>query len=238
MSASEKAQDAELRRLMNKSSAESAVGFWEEMIVAYSKDDAPAFNSALAGYQEWLTANRPADWSPGKLHFEQVLNQAAPFYHALVFYVCAALLALLAPLAWRVMLNRAALAVMVATFGLHTFGIVARIYVSGRPPVTNLYSSALFVGWAGVLAAIFFETRLKNGVGTLMGGVVGGITLLIAHNLAADGDTLNVMEAVLDTTFWLATHVVIINLGYAATAVAGVSRSSKCELRQSTLRRA
>ncbi len=29
------------------------------------------------------------------------------------------------------------------------------------------------------------------------------------------------MQAVLDTTFWLATHVVCITLGYAATFVAG-----------------
>jgi ABC-type transport system involved in cytochrome c biogenesis permease subunit len=44
----------------------------------------------------------------------------------------------------------------------------------------------------------------------------------IAYLLSGDGDTFTVLQAVLDTQFWLATHVVTINLGYAATLVAGL----------------
>jgi ABC-type transport system involved in cytochrome c biogenesis permease subunit len=51
--------------------------------------------------------------------------------------------------------------------------------------------------------------------------VAGFSTLLVAHFLAATGDTLVVMQAVLDTQFWLATHVTCITLGYATTLVAG-----------------
>src|SRR5438874_13400648 len=47
-------------------------------------------------------------------------------------------------------------------------------------------------------------------------------TLQIAHILSADGDTLEVQQAVLDTTFWLATHVTCITLGYATTYFAGL----------------
>jgi hypothetical protein len=50
---------------------------------------------------------------------------------------------------------------------------------------------------------------------------MGFLTLIIAHNLSLDGDTMVMMEAVLDTNFWLATHVVIVTLGYASTFVAG-----------------
>jgi ABC-type transport system involved in cytochrome c biogenesis permease subunit len=46
--------------------------------------------------------------------------------------------------------------------------------------------------------------------------------LLIAHNLALGGDTMEMMRAVLDTNFWLATHVVVVTLGYASTFVAGL----------------
>ncbi|MDB6021918.1 MAG: cytochrome c assembly protein, partial [Pedosphaera sp.] len=42
-----------------------------------------------------------------------------------------------------------------------------------------------------------------------------------AHNLAIGSDTMEMMRAVLDTNFWLATHVVIVTLGYASTFVAG-----------------
>ena len=50
---------------------------------------------------------------------------------------------------------------------------------------------------------------------------IGFITLIIAHHLALTGDTMEMMRAVLDTNFWLATHVVIVTLGYASTFVAG-----------------
>jgi ABC-type transport system involved in cytochrome c biogenesis permease subunit len=52
-------------------------------------------------------------------------------------------------------------------------------------------------------------------------GLAGFVTLLIAHNLALGGDTMEMMRAVLDTNFWLATHVVVITLGYSSTFVAG-----------------
>jgi ABC-type transport system involved in cytochrome c biogenesis permease subunit len=52
--------------------------------------------------------------------------------------------------------------------------------------------------------------------------VAGFATLTIAHILSADGDTMEVLQAVLDTQFWLATHVTCITLGYATTYVAGL----------------
>ena len=35
-----------------------------------------------------------------------------------------------------------------SAFVVHTLGLLARTVLQGRPPVTNLYSSAVFVGWA------------------------------------------------------------------------------------------
>jgi hypothetical protein len=45
--------------------------------------------------------------------------------------------------------------------------------------------------------------------------------MFVAHHLGGSGDTLEMMQAVLDTNFWLATHVVCITLGYTATFLAG-----------------
>ena len=38
--------------------------------------------------------------------------------------------------------------------------------------------------------------------------MIGFGTLLIAHHLSLSGDTMEMMRAVLDSNFWLATHVV------------------------------
>jgi len=98
---------------------------------------------------------------------------------------------------------------------------LVRMYLQGRPPVTNLYSSALFVGWGSVLLCLFLERFYKNGIGSVCASTIGFVTLLIAHNLQLDGDSLEMLRAVLDTNVWLATHVVMVTLGYSSVALAG-----------------
>jgi ABC-type transport system involved in cytochrome c biogenesis permease subunit len=131
-------------------------------------------------------------------------------------------LAALAWLAYNRPFNRAALTLIVLTLAMHTFALVARIYISGRPPVTNLYSSAVFIGWGAVVLGIVLELIFGLGIGNVIASVAGFSTLVIADRLAGDGDTFTVLQAVLDTQFWLATHVVCITFGYATTYVAGL----------------
>jgi ABC-type transport system involved in cytochrome c biogenesis permease subunit len=96
------------------------------------------------------------------------------------------------------------------------------MWLEGRPPVTNLYSSALFVGWGAVALCLVLERIYRNAIGSVAAGMIGFGTLLIAHHLALSGDTLEMMRAVLDSNFWLATHVVVVvTTGYAATFLAG-----------------
>ncbi|MCS7089799.1 MAG: cytochrome c biogenesis protein CcsA [Limisphaera sp.] len=95
------------------------------------------------------------------------------------------------------------------------------MWLERRPPVTNLYSSAVFVGWAVTLLGVGVERVYRMGLGVAASALVGFVTLLIAHNLALGGDTMEMMRAVLDNNFWLATHVITITLGYAAMFFAG-----------------
>jgi ABC-type transport system involved in cytochrome c biogenesis permease subunit len=190
------------------------------MLEAYSKNNPEEFNKAVGDYRAQV-----ATMAPGvidKAEVEVFFNRAAPFYHLLGFYVLAFILVLVSFLAAPVPLRRAAWAVLLITIVFHTGGLIFRMYLQGRPPVTTLYSSAIFIAWAGVLLTMGLEYVFKNGVGLLVASVVGFISLFVAHNLAgSDGDTLRELQAVLDTNFWLATHVVMVTLGYASTFVAG-----------------
>ena len=96
-----------------------------------------------------------------------------------------------------------------------------RIWLTGRPPVVNLYSSAVFIGWACVLAGLVLERLYRLGIGNLVAAISGGLTLGVAYGLDS-GDTMHVLQAVLDTQFWLSTHVVTVTLGYGATFLAGL----------------
>ncbi len=156
-----------------------------------------------------------------KSDFETRFNTAAPFYHATVLYVIVFLLAVFSWLFFPQTLGRSALYLMALAWLLTTAGIATRMWLEGRPPVTNLYSSALFVGWGTVGLCVILEVLYRNALGSAAGGVVGFCTLIIAHYLSLSGDTLEMMRAVLDSNFWLATHVVIVTIGYSATYLAG-----------------
>jgi cytochrome c-type biogenesis protein CcsB len=152
---------------------------------------------------------------------EYYFNQLELFYISLTLYVLVFILIFVSWIAAPQPLRQAADGLLRFAFILHTVGLVARMWIQGRPPVTNLYSSAIFVGWVAVLLGIVLERIYKNGLGSLASSVIGFITLIIAHHLAVQGDTLEMMRAVLDSNFWLATHVVTITIGYSATFLAG-----------------
>ncbi|MEZ4515306.1 MAG: cytochrome c biogenesis protein CcsA, partial [Chloroflexota bacterium] len=73
-----------------------------------------------------------------------------------------------------------------------------------------------------VLLCLGMEYVYRNSMALVAGATAGFLTLLIAQGLSGNGDTMAVLQAVLDTNFWLATHVVVITLGYSATYLAGL----------------
>ena len=108
----------------------------------------------------------------------------------------------------------AGFALLVLAFVIHTFGLGFRMYLEGRPPVTNLYSSAIFIGWGACLLGIILERIFKGGIGLVAGRASSASSrLIIAHHLALSGDTMEMLRAVLDTNLWLSTHVVVVTLG-------------------------
>jgi cytochrome c-type biogenesis protein CcsB len=202
-----------------------AVGFFARMASAYGQDNATEFNSAVAGYKNWLAPNFAREVGKGRA--EYYFNQIKAFLHATIIYLVAFVLAGAALLTYGVSpglsesLRRSAFYLIVLAFVVHTFGLIFRMVLEGRPPVTNLYSSAIFIGWGACVLGIVLERVYKIGLGSAVAGLAGFVTLLIAHNLALGGDTMEMLRAVLDTNFWLATHVVVVTLGYASTFVAG-----------------
>mgnify|MGYP003629841914 FL=1 len=208
----------------SKDKENEATQAWTKILVAYSQGNVNEFNKEVRSYQSWLKKHQ-ADLTNANLSqidYEAFFNHFEPFYYCSVLYLLAFVLVCISFLFWQKPLGSAAFWLIVLTFVVHTFALISRIYISGRPPVTNLYSSAVFIGWGAVLAGIVIERMNRLGIGNLLASVAGFSTLLIAHMLAGDGDTMAVLQAVLDTQFWLATHVVCITLGYAATFVAGM----------------
>ncbi len=197
-----------------------AVNFYAQMSSAYRHENPQAFNQAVDGYRQWLGSHGLTK-EVGKAKAEFFFNAYEPFYKSINIYVFAFILACLSWFNSSKWLNRSAFRLLLLALAVHTSGLIFRMVLQGRPPVTNLYSSAIFVGWGAVVLGIILERIYRDGIGAVTAGTVGFITLIIAHNLSMDGDTMEMLRAVLDTNFWLATHVVVITLGYASVFVSG-----------------
>ncbi len=186
---------------------------------AWRQGQAQEFNTILKLYQDQIAKRfeTPLVKSNAEVRF----NQAAPFYSSMSLYVLAFLMAVVSWLRWPQTLGKSAFYLTALAWVVTTIGIATRMWLEGRPPVTNLYSSALFVGWGAVGLCLVLEAIYKNSTGSAAGSAIGFCTLVIAHHLSLSGDTLEMMRAVLDSNFWLATHVIVITIGYSAVFLSG-----------------
>jgi ABC-type transport system involved in cytochrome c biogenesis permease subunit len=187
---------------------------------AYQSGEAEAFNRELQ-----VVSARLSTLQPQAVHhaaYEFLFNRLEPFYQAMGLYVLAFLVVCGFWLTGNRSLANAAFGILLLALAVHTFGLVSRMYLQGRPPVTNLYSSAIFIGWVTVIVSLLLERLFRDGIGSICAATIGFITLIIAHHLAGSGDTLEMLQAVLDTNIWLATHVVTITIGYSAMFLAGM----------------
>ena len=187
---------------------------------AYRAGDVAKFNAALAEYRGWFEKlGMTKELKKGSS--EEFFNRMLAFKRAMYFYLMAFLLILLywanAKEIWRITAKR----LIVVGFTVHTAGLIFRMWLEGRPPVTNLYSSAIFIGWGAVVLGLVLEKCYRDGIGAVVAAALGFLSLIVAHNLSLSGDTMIMMRAVLDTNIWLATHVVVVTLGYASTFVSG-----------------
>ena len=196
---------------------------WNGILTAWNDRKTLDFNRHVSAHRDAVVARGTtvAAVTP-RVDFEAWFNHAAPAFYASFLYLIVFVLAAGALLGWSETLNRSAFALCFVTFLVHTLALFARIYISERPPVTNLYSSAVFIGWGCVLFGLVFERITRNGIGNIVSAVAGASTLGIAYLLTNSGDTFEVLQAVLDTQFWLSTHVVCITLGYSTTFLAGL----------------
>ena len=151
---------------------------------------------------------------------ELFYRRVDPLSYARWAYLLGTALALLAMLVGRPLPERASAGALVLGFAIHTGGILLRMIINGRPPVTTLYETFVFVSWCAAAAGVYLRYR-GNRLGAVSGMAIGFLLLWISGKFAAEGDTLRQLQAVLDTNFWLSTHVVVITAGYCACVFAG-----------------
>jgi len=193
----------------------------DAMLLAYRAGDLPGVTTAARAFSGRLAELAPAVYPDAKqLRMEVHYNGLKPFRAAWVSYL-AGFLALLAsfPLASR-WLKLAGYGALVAGFLPNSYGLVLRVLISGRPPVTNMYETIVFVAWGGVLFALVFEAVYKTHVFAACAGALGALALIIAEGVPIFDGAIAPLVPVLRDNMWLTVHVLTIMLGYAAFTLA------------------
>ncbi|MCA9414898.1 MAG: cytochrome c biogenesis protein CcsA [Candidatus Omnitrophica bacterium] len=106
-------------------------------------------------------------------------------------------------------------------FGFAGYGLLLRVMVAGRPPVSNMYESVVYMGWGVLLFAGIFEAVYRQRIFGLCGSVMGIIVLIMADMLPFDPE-ISPLVPVLRSNYWLIIHVMTIVISYSAFALAMV----------------
>ncbi len=193
---------------------------WQQLAQEISSQNTVDITKSLALIKEKTRIDTPIR----SFKIEHILNTYHPMTISLILYTIALISVFLMTVTkWHPQIHQTIIVTMITTLlfaiSLHLFGIMGRMIILSRPPVTNLYDSILFVGIISViglsLTALFKHDKLYI--------VLAAITAILLQSIGlkfdTEGDTLQILSAVLDTNFWLATHVVMITCGYATSII-------------------
>ena len=190
---------------------------------SYANGDSFTFSRASNQLRDSLRNLSPRIYPRDRqLRLEYFYNHFDGFYRAIWFYGLAFLVLLVAHLR-RTGTALRSIGVAIAILGLafHATGIVLRCLIAGRPPVTNMYESIIWVSFAVSFFGMIFFARYRTPIYLLAALPVTLIALLLVHQMPiAMPSSIDPLVPVLRDNFWLTIHVLTITLSYAAFALA------------------
>jgi cytochrome c-type biogenesis protein CcsB len=115
----------------------------------------------------------------------------------------------------------ASIGLFTAGIAVQTYGFFLRMQIAGRPPVTNMYESVVWVGFGIAAIALLFELTSRARYYLLAAAPLSVVCLILADSLPAVLDpSIAPLVPVLRDNFWLSIHVPTIALSYASFALA------------------
>lgn len=107
------------------------------------------------------------------------------------------------------------------TWSLHTLFLCLRSYILSRPPVANMAETLIFVPWTTLTISILLSWIYKTKT-PLMGATIGSILLFFILFVNQLSTRLENVQAVLDSQFWLAIHVLMVVGSYGVFILSGI----------------
>jgi len=192
---------------------------WKNLMQAYTLHDNKLWNETTHKIRHYALAQpRVRSYA---ISLEILYNTIDPLTKSQIFYGLTFILALLGIISGSGRLLMLSYMFMPLAVIIHGMALLTRMLILMRPPVSTLYESMIFVSFVAALLGLCLEYRKQNLENILIASFIAPLLISAANVFAADSDTLEVLVAVLNTNFWLATHVVCITIGYATSLLTG-----------------
>lgn len=174
--------------------------------------------AALEDFKSAARAQAPEKYpSDRRISLEVHFNKFHPFKWAWMAYLLGVVFFVATGVSQKDRWQKWAWVGLSLGFLLHAYGMVLRIYLAERPPVSNMYETVVWVPFGAVVFAtlLYYYQRQRL---LLIAASVISILCLVLTDLAPTvlDDGIHPLEPVLRSTFWLTTHVLIITISYAA----------------------
>jgi cytochrome c-type biogenesis protein CcsB len=180
------------------------------------------FDNAVLAFIQYAETADPAQYAQArKVTTEVFYNDLHPFRWTYIIYLIAAIFLLLAWINSKPIFTTLGWVLSALGFLVHTYGFAIRVYLSERPPVSNMYETVVWVAWGVIIFAAILERVYKFRFILLIGLLTGIFSMVVADSAPAVLDpTLQPLEAVLRSNYWLIVHVMTITISYAAFLLA------------------
>ncbi len=193
---------------------------FQQLIAAVKSKDPQTFAQTGRELKAQLAALNP-QYYPDRTQISREIyyNHSRPFLSSWIFYLIAFFMFLISFFYTNKYLYWSAFGVFIIGFYYHTLGLLLRSLVSGRPPVSNMYESVIFVGWGIILTALIFEAIYRRRWFLTISSFLGVGMLILADILPFDPN-IEPLVPVLRSNYWLIVHVLTITLSYSVFALA------------------
>lgn len=193
---------------------------WTQLVSALRAGNAQTLQVSSKHLSEVLReANRAAYPPTCRLDLEVFYNTVAPFHIARAFYLLAflgLLFSFLMSVRWS---SRVGLGALWAGYASHVAGILMRVVLGGRPPVSNFFETMLWLPFVAMTLALMFDRVYRVRYFGLAASLLAAITLFLTDYVPLDQSIAPVV-AVLHSNLWLTIHVLTIVASYGALALA------------------
>ena len=199
--------------------------YFVDLLKAYQMSDEGLFNQFSSALKKNIESEIKQFHETVKtpLESEVLYNQYRPFFWSWVFYLLAGfswIACFWAPAYLTKPVSRIAFGLTGGGVLSHIFGTTLRCLVAGRPPVTNMYESVIWVSLGIFIFASILYAIHRQAIILAVATFLSAFGLIAADAAPAVLDpSIHPLVPVLRSNYWLTVHVLTITLGYAAFAL-------------------